>query len=68
MGSDPLVGEIVVVVEGVTVGAGSWTGERLRDPGWRGGDATLGDVARFGDGNGNSTLAGTWTGAGTGGS
>ena len=55
-----------MVVEGVTVGAGSWTGARLRDPALRGGDATLGDVAGFGDGI--STLAGTGTGAGTGGS
>ena len=66
MGSDPLAWEIGVVVEGVTVGAGSWAGARLRDPALRGGDATLGDVAGFGDGI--STLAGTGTGAGTGGS
>ena len=54
------------MVEGVTVGAGSSAGVRLRDPGWRGGDATLGDVAGLGDGI--STLAGMGTGAGTGGS
>lgn len=66
MGSDPLVCEIGVVAEGETVGAGSSAGARFRDPGRRGGDDTLGDVASFEDVV--SVLAGMGTGAGTGGS
>jgi len=66
MGSNPLVCEIVVLLEAVMVGAGNSAGARFRDPVWRGGDDTVGDVAFIGDVD--WVLTGTGTGAGTGGS
>lgn len=66
MGSDPLVCEIVGAFEGLIAGAGNSAGERFRDPVWRGGDDTVGDVACLGDVI--SVLAGMGTGIGTGGS
>lgn len=57
-------------MEGVIVGAGNSAGARFRDPVWRGGDDTVGDVAGLG-GVGcvfgkEGCLAGTGTGVGTG--
>ena len=66
MGSDPLVCEIDVVLEGVVVRAGSSAGARFRDPAWRGGDDTAGDVASLG--GVVCVLAGTGSGGETGGS
>lgn len=49
MGSDPLLCDNGVVSGVGIVGAGNGAGARFRDWGWRGGDATGGDVANFGD-------------------
>ena len=66
MGSDPPVCGTGMTLEGVIVGGGNSAGARFRDPARRGGDDTVGDVA--GLGNVICVLAGTGTGAGTGGS
>ena len=65
MGSDPPVCGVVVVMEGVIVGAGSSAGAWFRDPAWRG-DDTLGEVGNLG--GVVSVLAGAGSGVGNEGS
>ena len=65
IGSDPPVCG-AVVSEGVIVGAGSGVGARFKDPVWRVGDDTGGDVASFDDVV--CDVVGIGTGMGTGGS